>query len=93
MSKLEDTLDAVLKGYQTSFAAKEYNQENNEHDLLMAAFGISPDLKRQNRQYWGRELGMCWQLLVTELCELTCDNFVLLYVLRQMNHVTLPWGR
>jgi hypothetical protein len=35
----------------------------------MAAFGISPFLKRENRQYWGRELGKCWELLVIEACK------------------------
>ena len=33
----------------------------------MDVFGITPDLKRENRQYWGRELGMCWQLIVSEV--------------------------
>lgn len=40
----------------------------------MDAFGISPALKRENRQYWGRELGMCWQLLVTQLCRTMCPQ-------------------
>ena len=33
----------------------------------MDVFGLVPAVKRENRQYWGRELGMCWQLIVTEL--------------------------
>src|ERR1051326_1078011 len=33
----------------------------------MEVFGISPELKRENRQYWGRELGMRWQRLVIEI--------------------------
>jgi hypothetical protein len=41
----------------------------------MNVFGISPQLKRENRQYWGRELGMCWQLLVIEVCKTHCGNF------------------
>ena len=75
----EDLLDASLVGvlmkYRKSFSEKSYHAENNESDLLMNLFNISPELKRQNRQYWGRELGMCWQLLVTELCRHTADNF------------------
>jgi len=63
-----DHLDAVLKTYQDSFIAKVYNDENDDHDLLMDAFGISPALKRENRQYWGRELGFCWQRLVVQAC-------------------------
>ena len=39
------------------------------------AFGITQSLKRENRQYWGRELGMCWQRLLVELFQLTCTDF------------------
>lgn len=38
-------------------------------------FDITPELKRENRQYWGRELGMCWQRLIVELCRQTCPDF------------------
>ena len=41
----------------------------------MDVFGITPSLKRENRQYWGRELGMCWQLLVTQLLSHNCRNY------------------
>jgi len=66
---LENRLDLVLEKYQTSFIAKVYLPENNEHDLLMDAFGITPQLKRENKQYWGRELGKCWESLVIEACQ------------------------
>ena len=72
---LEDNLNAIISQYQLSFSAKEYREENSDHDVLMDAFGITPSLKRENRQYWGRELGMCWQLLVTQLCREKCQNF------------------
>jgi hypothetical protein len=64
-------LDSLLIKYQESFNEKIYSDENDEHDLLMAAFGISPELKRENRQYWGRELGKCWESLVVEVCKTT----------------------
>ena len=41
----------------------------------MFVLGLTQDIKFGNRQYWGRELGMCWQKLVTELCQTTCDSF------------------
>lgn len=41
----------------------------------MDVFGISPELKRENRQYWGRELGMCWQRLVIEVCKHTRKDY------------------
>jgi hypothetical protein len=62
-------LDAVLGRYKKSFIEKVYSDENDDHDLLMEAFGISPLLKRENRQYWGRELGKCWESLVIEVCK------------------------
>ena len=69
MNSLIDLLNNKLSNYQKSFTNKVYSEENNEIDLLMKVFKISPELKRENRQYWGRELGMCWQLLITEICK------------------------
>lgn len=64
-----DSLDSVFHDYQSAFSSKVYGVENDEHDLLMDAFGITPELKREHRQYWGRELGLCWQRLVTQACQ------------------------
>lgn len=66
---IEAGLDHILTRYQQSFAEKVYSDENDDHDLLMDAFGITPLLKRENRQYWGRELGKCWESLVIEACK------------------------
>ncbi len=66
--ELTENLHRILAKYQTSFSEKVYKEENDESDLLMDLFALTPELKRENRQYWGRELGMCWQLLVTEVC-------------------------
>ncbi|HCM0814591.1 MULTISPECIES: hypothetical protein [Vibrio] len=71
---LETNLDQILKKYQSSFIDKVYTDENDDCDLLMNAFGISPELKRENRQYWGRELGKCWESLVVEACK-NAKNF------------------
>lgn len=75
INQLNGGLEAILSRYQGSFIEKAYDDENNDHDLLMDVFGLTPELKRENRQYWGRELGMCWQLLVTEICRQTKDDF------------------
>ena len=72
---LEAALEAVLQNYHRAFSSKEYDAENDDHDLVMDLFGISPELKRENRQYWGRELGMCWQLIVSRVFRLTRDDF------------------
>lgn len=65
---MHNSLDVILRRYQSSFIDKEYSEENDESDILMDAFGITPSLKRENRQYWGRELGKCWESLVVTAC-------------------------
>lgn len=72
---IEVQLNTILKKYQDSFAGKIYPEENDDLDLLMNVFELSSELKRENKQYWGRELGMCWQLLVSEICKLHCKDF------------------
>lgn len=64
---LDVQLKDVLRAYRDSFTNKTYSEENDDSDPLMEVFGLTPDRKRENRQYWGRELGMCWQLLVTKV--------------------------
>lgn len=72
---VEQDLEAILAEYQTSFNQKVYDEENDDHDVLMDVFGIAPELKRENRQYWGRELGMCWQRLVTAVFKNTRGDY------------------
>lgn len=72
---IEQRLSNILSEYQTSFTDKVYDEENEEHDLLMDVFGITPELKHENRQYWGRELGMCWQRLVIEIFKKTHEEY------------------
>src|SRR6266851_2650393 len=62
-------LDAILRQYQSSFTEKIYVEDNDDHDPLMDVFSLLPSIKRENLQYWGRELGMCWQLLVIQACK------------------------
>lgn len=68
-------LREVLSTYKNSFIAKSYDDENDDHDVLMDVFGVTPELKRENRQYWGRELGMCWQLIVTQIFQAKHNEF------------------
>lgn len=70
----ETNLDAILGRYHSSFIGKVYSDENDDHDILMDAFGITPQLKREHRQYWGRELGKIWESLVIEACR-TAPSF------------------
>lgn len=68
-------INPILEKYYTSFREKTYSEENNDTDVLMDIYGITPEQKRENRQYWGRELGMMWQLIVSELCQHHCEEF------------------
>lgn len=64
---LGNQLKDIFMRYQRSFSNKVYDKENLDIDILMSIFGITPVIKQENRQYWGRELGMCWQLIVTTI--------------------------
>jgi len=75
MNNIKQELNEIIERYRQSFSAKVYNSENEEHDILMDVFGITPELKRENRQYWGRELGMCWQLLVSKVSAINCVDY------------------
>lgn len=74
MSSLNLELNETLSKYSETFSSKIYSDENNDHDILMDTFNISPSIKRENRQYWGRELGMCWQLLVNKVFEINAND-------------------
>jgi hypothetical protein len=75
MGELDKKLEAIVKKYSETFSGKIYKKESEEVDALMDAFGITQELKKENKQYWGRELGMCWQLLVTEIFASHCKDF------------------
>ena len=75
MCKIEDKLNKVLYRYAESFTNKVYVDGFNDTDVLMEAFGITQELKSENKQYWGRELGKCWENLLRDLFEATCEDF------------------
>lgn len=75
MDNLEQELKQLLDLYGKSFASKIYSEENEDFDPLMEIFSLTPTIKRENRQYWGRELGMLWQRLVTVLAKANCPDF------------------
>jgi len=73
---VNEILLEIMRHYYESFLSKTYREETNtDTDPLMVAFGITRELKQENKQYWGRELGMCWQRLVVSLCQARCDDF------------------
>ena len=42
----ERRLEQILARYQNSFTEKIYAEENEEHDILMDVFGVSPLIKK-----------------------------------------------
>lgn len=62
-------LDAIINNYHAKFKTKEFPDVLESSDLLMDLFDIDPATKRQNMQYWSRELGMCWQKLVVDVAQ------------------------
>ncbi len=75
MPELKDKLGEVLDKYSKSFSDKVYTDDFNDTDVLMNAFGVTQELKSENKQYWGRELGKCWENLIRDLFEATCEDF------------------
>jgi hypothetical protein len=75
VSELEKTLEGHLRAYSASFSSKVHPEENNDSDILMEVFGITAELKRENKQYWGRELGMCFQRLIVEIAKSSRKDF------------------
>lgn len=73
--RLEDGLVQVVRRYQRAFAAKEFATQADDLDPLMLMFGITQEVKDANKQYWGRELGMCWQRLVVTVAQERCRGF------------------
>ena len=69
------SLENILGEYEQAFGAKIFDGESSEEDDLMLVFGLTQTIKVKNKQYWGRQLGMCWQRIVTELCRQTCQGF------------------
>jgi len=65
----------ILKIYQTGFSEKTYVDTLDSTDVLMEVFGITQELKKENKQYWGGQLGRCWERLVVELCRDTCPTY------------------
>ena len=72
---IENKLKSILKDFSEKFSEKIYLDDFDDTDLLMDAFGITQKLKSENKQYWGRELGKCWENLLKDLFEATCDDF------------------
>ncbi|MBD1924177.1 restriction endonuclease [Microcoleus sp. FACHB-831] len=74
-NEIDNALERIIQQYSVSFAAKLFIEESLEEDDLMRVFGLNQEIKAENKQYWGRELGKCWERIVIALCRQRCDNF------------------
>ncbi len=45
------SLEAILQEYQQSFSAKLFGEESAEEDDLMLVFGLTQEMKAENKQY------------------------------------------
>ena len=68
----EEYILPILEKYYNSFRMKTYSAENSDFDVLMDIYNITPAQKQAHKQFWSRELGMMWQLIVTTLCQHHC---------------------
>ena len=75
LDALSRSLENILGEYGQAFGAKVFGGESSEEDDLMLVFGLTQTIKAENKQYWGGQLGRCWQRIVTELCRQTCQDF------------------
>jgi hypothetical protein len=75
INEINNSLDSILIQYSQSFTSKIFGEESLEEDDLMLVFGLTQEIKSGNRQYWGRELGKCWERLVIELCQRSRNDF------------------
>ena len=50
MINFEENLLVIMRKYTENFSSKSYGGESEEVDVLMEAFGITQDLKKENKQ-------------------------------------------
>jgi len=71
----ETSLKDILKRHKRSFDGKIFPNEPPDEDDLMLIFGLTQEIKSKNKQYWGKQLGHCWEDIITTLCRQKCENF------------------
>ena len=64
---MNSDLDEIITEYKNKFLKKNFLKDDIYIDLLMKIYNINVDEKRENMQYWGRELGMLWERLVVNV--------------------------
>lgn len=71
MKNVQVEVSKILQAYERSFNEKKFESIAAEPDVLMNAFGITMEMVEKNKQYWNRELGKCWERVVSKVFEVT----------------------
>lgn len=66
----EENILQIVTRYQRSFQEKTFVEINQDTDILMDLFEITFEQKRENKQYWNRELGSIWELITKEILKI-----------------------
>lgn len=66
IEQIERNVVNILSQYKSNFNSKEFATDSPSSDILMDFFDITYDTKKQNMQYWNRELGRVWELITRE---------------------------
>lgn len=74
--RLDIALGEIMAEGRDLFLAKEYSDESDEVDLLMAAYHITQMDKRSHRQFFGQTLGRRFEKLVLQLLGETHQGFL-----------------
>lgn len=74
MTDTKKAVDEILQHYANSFKNKEFETLTANPDILMNSFGITSEMVEENKQYWNRELGKCWERVIVKTFEISCPK-------------------
>lgn len=63
-TEIDHGLRRVLQSCKAAFDVKVFEDFDTGTDVLMDSLSVTPAMKAANRQYWGRQLGACWEALL-----------------------------
>lgn len=65
-ARINQNIEEIIKTYHNKFLDKRFKDKFSDDDILMNIFNLTEEIKNKNKQYWGRELGYLWELIVIE---------------------------
>lgn len=71
--KIQLEVNETIESYHESFSSKVFKKHESDDDILMQLFGLDYMKKKENMQYWGRELGLLWEIIITKIAESHLD--------------------